>query len=73
MLTPVTPASFTASRLEDEKRECLNQLRGSLARTHEADLQRAGRERDEIHRRQLQEARTAHEKLKAEIRRESSR
>ncbi|XP_071547475.1 uncharacterized protein [Panulirus ornatus] len=61
------------NRLEDEKREALAQQKEALTRTHEADMIKANRERDEEHRRLLQEARFAQEKLKAELRREANR
>ncbi|XP_042204590.1 uncharacterized protein LOC121854184 isoform X4 [Homarus americanus] len=61
------------NRLEDEKREALAQQKEALTRTHESDLMRVDRERDEDYRRLLQEARNTQEKLKAEIRRESYR
>ncbi|XP_050690083.1 nucleolar protein dao-5-like [Eriocheir sinensis] len=61
------------NRLEDEKRETLLQQRDTLSRSHECELLRAEREREENHRRALQEARHAQERLKAEIRREATR
>lgn len=60
-------------RLEDEKREALGQQKGMLTRTHETDLTRAERERDEDHRRIQQEYKMEQEKLKAEIRRETTK
>nr|XP_045623165.1 protein lava lamp-like isoform X3 [Procambarus clarkii] len=61
------------NRLEDERRQALAQQKDALTRTHEADMMRTVRERDEDHRRQLHEARLTQERLKAEIRREASR
>lgn len=60
-------------RLEDEKREALDQQKGALTRIHESDLIRVERERDEDHRRLQQENKTSQEKLRAEIRREVTR
>ncbi|XP_042862249.1 scaffold attachment factor B1-like isoform X2 [Penaeus japonicus] len=61
------------NRLEDEKREALDQQKGALTRIHESDLIRVERERDEDHRRLQQENKTSQEKLRAEIRREVTR
>ncbi|XP_063862381.1 uncharacterized protein LOC135101930 isoform X4 [Scylla paramamosain] len=61
------------NRLEDEKRESLLQQKDALSRCHENELIRAEREREESHRKVLLEARTAQERLKAEMRREACR
>ncbi|XP_045138186.1 protein lava lamp-like isoform X8 [Portunus trituberculatus] len=61
------------NRLEDEKRESLLQQKDVLSRCHENELMRAEREREESHRKVLMEARTAQERLKAEMRREAHR
>ncbi|XP_063604529.1 protein lava lamp-like isoform X5 [Penaeus indicus] len=61
------------NRLEDEKREALDQQKGALTRIHESDLIRVERERDEDHRRLQQENKAAQEKLRADMRREVTR
>lgn len=49
------------------------QQRESLNRAYQMDLLRADREKDEDHRRLIHQARLTEEKLKAEIRRETTR
>lgn len=61
------------NRLEDEKREALAFQRESLTRTHESELLKLDRERDDDQRKLLCEARLTEERLKAEIRRETHR
>ncbi|XP_068201672.1 calponin homology domain-containing protein DDB_G0272472-like [Palaemon carinicauda] len=61
------------NRLEDEKRKALALQRESLMRTHESELLKVDRGRDEDQRKLLSEARLTEEKLKAEIRRETHR